>query len=77
MFIRCFVLLCFYDLYVVPVIRPNSKSSYFFFYYTLIKSILTLSFFILLYSLPVAHTQVNPDIDYSSRTRNTHYKLED
>ena len=48
-----------------------------FFYYTSTKSILTLSFFILLYSLPVAHTQVNLDIDYSSRTRNTRYKPED
>ena len=41
------------------------------------KSILTLSFFILICSLPAAHTQAYLDIDCLSRTLNTHYKLED
>ena len=40
-------------------------------------SILTLSFFILLYALPAAHIQVNLDLDCLPRTRNTHYKPED
>ena len=40
-------------------------------------SILTLSFFILLYALPAAHIQVNLDLDCLPRTRNTHYIPED
>ena len=47
------------------------------FYNIVTKSILTLSFFILLYALPAAHIQVNLDLDSLPRTRNTHYKPED